>query len=56
MQLHKRFTADQVRALLQGYCQGVIERQAVADTLGIGKTKFFAFLEEYRRRCCCTKS
>ena len=39
MQLHKRFTADQVKALLQGYCQGVIERQAVADILGIGKTR-----------------
>jgi hypothetical protein len=49
MQLHRRFTADQVRALLQGYCQGVIERQAVADTLGIGKTRFFALLEEYRQ-------
>ena len=48
MQLHKRFTADQVKALLQGYCQGVIERQAVADVLGIGKTRFFALLEEYR--------
>ena len=49
MQLHKRFTADQVKALLQGYCQGVIERQAVADVLGIGKTRFFALLEEYRQ-------
>jgi hypothetical protein len=49
MQLHKRFTADQVKALLQGYCQGVIERQAIADILGIGKTRFFALLEEYRQ-------
>lgn len=48
MQLHKRFTTDQVRALLQGYCQGVIEREAIADILGIGKTRFFALLEEYR--------
>jgi len=49
MQLHKRFTADQVKALLQGYCQGVMERQAVMDILGIGKTRFFALLEEYRQ-------
>jgi len=49
MQLHKRFTADQVKALLQGYCQGVMERQAVVEILGIGKTRFFALLEEYRQ-------
>lgn len=49
MQLHKRFTTDQVKALLQGYGQGAIERQAVADILGVGKTRFFALLEAYRQ-------
>ena len=48
MQLHKRFTADQVKAPLQEYCRGLIGRQAVADTLGIGKIRFFALLDEYR--------
>lgn len=48
-QIHKRFTADQIRVLLQGYCQGTIERIGVEETLGIGKTRFFALLKEYRR-------
>lgn len=48
-QIHKRFTADQIRVLLQGYCQGAIERISVEETLGIGKTRFFALLKEYRR-------
>ena len=37
-QLHKRFTPEQIRVLLQGYCQGTIERASVEETLGIGKT------------------
>jgi hypothetical protein len=47
-QIHKRFTADQIRVLLQGYCRGTIERASVEETLGIGKTRFFALLKEYR--------
>lgn len=48
-QLHKRFTPDQVKVLLQGYCQGTIDRASVEETLGIGKTRFFALLKEYRQ-------
>jgi hypothetical protein len=48
-QIHKRFTVDQIKVLLQGYCQGTIERIGVEETLGIGKTRFFALLKEYRR-------
>ena len=48
-QIHKRFTVDQVRVLLQGYCQGTLDRMAVAEVLGIGKTRFFALLKEYRQ-------
>ena len=47
-QIHKRFTADQIRVLLQGYCRGTIERASVEETLGIGKTRFIALLKEYR--------
>jgi hypothetical protein len=47
-QIHKRFPADQIRVLLQGYCRGTIERASVEETLGIGKTRFFALLKEYR--------
>jgi len=48
-QLHKRFTADQVKVLLQGYCQGTMSRAEVEEMLNIGKTRFFALLKEYQR-------
>jgi hypothetical protein len=47
-QIHKRFTAEQIEGVLQGYCRGTIERTSVEETLGIGKTRFFALLKEYR--------
>ena len=47
--IHKRFTVDQVRVLLEGYCQGKQDRKAVEEALGIGKTRFFALLKEYPR-------
>ena len=47
-QIHKRFTAEQIEVVLQGYCRGTIERASVEETLGIGKTRFFALLKEYR--------
>jgi len=40
-QAHKRFTTEQVRVLLKGYCQGTLDRSAVEETFGIGKTRFF---------------
>lgn len=46
-QLHKRFTADQVTFLLQAYCKGTLDRIAIEEVLGIGKTRFFALLKEY---------
>ena len=48
-QLHKRFTDDQVKVLLNGYCQGLLERAEVQEMLDIGKTRFFALLKEYRQ-------
>ena len=47
-QLHKRFTAEQIKVLLQGYCQGNIARTDLQELLGIGKTRFFALLKAYR--------
>jgi len=47
-QIHKRFTAEQVKVLLKGYCQGVLDRPAIEGTLGISKSRFFALLREYR--------
>jgi len=47
-QIHKRFTAEQVKVLLKGYYQGMLDRPAVEEILGIGKTRFFALLRQYR--------
>jgi hypothetical protein len=47
-QLHKRFTAEQVKVLLKGYCQGMLDRSATEEILGISKTRFFALLRQYR--------
>ena len=48
-QLHKRFMAEQIKLLLQGYCQGTIDRASVEETMGIGKTRLFALLKEYHQ-------
>ena len=48
-QLHKRFSIEQVKVLLQGYLQGTIERKEVEEVLQISKTRFFELLKEYRR-------
>jgi hypothetical protein len=37
-QPHKRFTDDQVKVLLNRYCQGLVGSGEVQDILGIGKT------------------
>lgn len=47
-QLHKRFTTEQVRALLNGFCKGRLDRVETQEMLGIGKTRFFHLLREYR--------
>lgn len=47
-QIHKRFTAEQVKVLLRAYCQGVLDRPAIEDTLEISKSTFFVLLREYR--------
>ena len=48
-QVHKRFTAEQVKVLLQGYCQGNLSRPDIEEMLGIGKTRFFALLKAYHQ-------
>ena len=47
-QIHKRFTSEQVQVLLKGYCQGILDRPAIEETLGISKSTFFVLLREYR--------
>ncbi len=48
-QIHKRFTAEQVKVLLKGYCQGTLDRSAIEGISGISKTRFFALLGQYRQ-------
>ncbi|HZY45058.1 MAG TPA: hypothetical protein VFF70_09950 [Anaerolineae bacterium] len=47
-QLHKRYTAEQVKVLLHGYGQGTLSRAEVQEMLQINKTRFFALLKDYR--------
>jgi len=46
MQIHKRFTAEQVKVLLKGYCQGTLDRAATEETLEISRPRFFALLTD----------
>jgi transposase len=48
-QVHKRFTAEQVKVLFHGYCQGNLSLPEVQEMLRIGKTRFFALLKAYRQ-------
>ena len=47
-QLHRRFTDDQIKVLLDGYCQGLLKRAEVQEMLEVGKTRFFALVKKYR--------
>ena len=48
-QLHKRFSVEQVKMLLESYLHGTIVRVEVEEILQINKTRFFAILKEYRK-------
>jgi hypothetical protein len=47
-QIHKRFTVEQVRILLEAYQNGHISREEIENTFEIGKTRFFALIKQYR--------
>lgn len=47
-QVHKRFTTEQVKVLLKGYYQGMLDRAAVEEIFEIVKTRLFALLKQYR--------
>jgi len=47
-QLHKRFTSDQVKELLERYSKNEIERKYIQDILGISQRRFFMLLKEYK--------
>jgi hypothetical protein len=47
-QLHKRFTSDQVKELLERYLQNEIERKYVQEILEIKERRFFGLVKQYR--------
>ena len=48
-QLHKRFSAEQVKMLMQRYSTGDMSRKEVQEILEIGKTRFFALLKDFKK-------
>jgi len=46
--IHKKFSGDQVKILLSAYEAGHLSRDEIEDTLGIGKTRFFALFKQFR--------
>jgi len=47
-QLHKKFTDEQVKEFLSKYLNGEVERKYLQEILGVGKSRFFALVREYR--------
>ena len=48
-QIHKRFTDEQVLLLMQSYDQGQLNRGELQELLGIGRSRFFVLLNDYRK-------
>ncbi|MBE0668867.1 MAG: hypothetical protein IH593_14500 [Bacteroidales bacterium] len=48
-QLHRRLSVEQIRLIMQNYCEGKLSRQEVQEALGIGKSRFFVLLKTYRK-------
>jgi len=47
-QIHTKFSTEQIKVLYSSYEQGHISRNEIENTLGIGKTRFFALLKQFR--------
>ena len=47
-QLHKRFTSDQVKGLLERYLKDEMERKCIQEILGIKKRLFFTLVNRYK--------
>jgi hypothetical protein len=48
VQIHKRFTAEQIQLLLKQYQNGEMTRIEIQEILGIKKTRFFKLLGKYK--------
>jgi hypothetical protein len=47
-QIHKKFTNEQVKELLQKYLNKEVERKYLQEILSIGKSRFFELIQSYR--------
>lgn len=47
--LHKRFTVDHIKLLFSTYLKRRMTREEVEKELGIGKSRFFVLLQQYKR-------
>ena len=47
-QLHKRFTSDEVKELLERYLKKEVERSYIQEILAIKKRRFFTLINQYR--------
>ena len=48
-QLHKRFSAEQVQALLAKYKSGLIKAKETYTYLGVGKSRFYELVALYEK-------
>lgn len=48
-QIHKRFSIDQVKLFFSAYLKTRMSREEVEKELGIGKSRFFVLLKQYRQ-------
>jgi transposase len=47
-QIHRRLADEQIRLIFRNYCDHLIDRTEVQETLGIGKSQFFVLLKKYK--------
>ena len=47
-QIHKKFSDEQVKELMQKYINKEVERKYLQEILGIGKSRFFELLQDFR--------
>ena len=47
-QIHKRFTSDQVKELLERYERKEMERKYIQEILGIQRRRFFVLRKQYQ--------
>lgn len=48
VQLHKKFTDNQVKELIEKYLRKEVGRRYLQEILGVGKTRFFALIKSYQ--------